>query len=740
VAPLVRKSGCFGCLFSGSVGCFAFITGSLAAALLFAPNILGGSAARFIENALGRKWDGRLEIANVDLSWTGTQSVRGLQLFDPEGEEVMRGLVTLPGVLKWDSSEGQFLTSIDLEELNVHRDLDGVSGLARAVGRGQVPWPQAPLDWSVANFRGRDGLAQRRSYELAWHLALGQWRDDRRPDFLMRVHGARGKLVHTALGGTVLTATGQVSLGGLEGEFNVLCQRAADGAWTGHVQAEGLPSQVLEELAEGLADLPVWCGESVDLSVFLGEQALRGADQEPVLGEGTPVLVQLNSEHAQGRVLGLWSEGQLLAGDGGMATFEARLPGELCSQFGSRALPAALALDPGEELNWRWVARDYALPLWGAGATTPASYTVEGQVLGELTLADANGEPLARLAQGSFKLLKSSTSRPELHTSAILRPIQHTPEQPGARVEYKLRAESEVDWPWAGSEVSYAADGYGLTGSTLDAVLGLDGLLDELLGEGVEGHAAGDLRSSTSRPHRVSLGNTEGVLLEGLEFQDGRLHYARGETRQLELPLGPNLARVLVQPAVPLLATLEPISGRLRLEATDLELAWVDGGAYLVAGELVLDPGEVNVRLHPGLAGLFEAEPEPGPMPLVLLPVRVSAEGSLLRYSELTLPLAGEECDLVGTFDRDTGRLAFMTEASLLVAAHKLALPMGARSVLTDSAYILEMTISGTLGEPSLNFSAEVVGQFMNGGIQQLLRGTPISLLNGAVQSLIEND
>ena len=718
----------------------AFVVGSLAAALLFAPNILGGSAARLAEQALDRKWDGRVEIGSMDLAWTQPQTFRGLKLFDPAGEEVLRGNLTLPGFLKWDSSEGIFHASFDVLELNVRRDMEGVSGLARAVGRGQVPWPQAPLDWSLAEFRAGDGLAQGRPYELAWNLGLGQWRDERRPGYLLRVHGVRGHISHGAHGKTVLTASGEVSLGGLEGHFDVLWERAQDGELSGHLIAEGLPSGVLAELAQGLAELPMWCGMSVDLKLLLGKRALEEAQQEPVAGAGLALLVELENEHTQGRLLGRWVDGTLRSGEGGLATFEAQLSGEVCKQLGARGLPEFLVLEPGEGLTWRWSARDFAWPLGGGALAAPAVYTLEGQVLGELALANASGQVLARLADGRFELTKAEQSPGLLKTSMILREASQDSERPGARVEYSLRAESGGGWPWAGPDVSYSLDSYGMSGATLDTVLGLDGLLLEILGEDVEGHASGSLRALRPKPHRFSLAGADGLLLEGLEFEGGRLRFAQGESRRLELPLGPRLAEVLLQPALPMLATIEPLANVLRVEATDLELAWADGRAYLTAGELVLDPGEVKVRLHPGLAGLFEAEPDPVAVPIVLLPVRLRVEGSLLRYVELTLPLAGEECDLLGTFDRSNQRLAFTTEASLSVAAHKLALPEAARSVLAGSAYIMEMTIGGTLSEPSLNFSAEVVGEFMNGGLQQLLSGTPISLLKSAVQSLVESD
>lgn len=718
----------------------AFIVGSVTAALLFAPNILGGSAARLIEKALGRKWDGHLEITSMELAWTQPQTLGGVRLFDPDGEEVLRGSLTLPGFLNWERNEGRFTADFDLAEVNVHRDLDGVSGLARAVGRGEVPWPLAPLGWEVAEFRGQDGLEQNRPYELNWNLALGQWSDDRRPDFLLGVHGVQGKVVHSAAGETVLTAAGQVSLDGLEGDFDVLWQRAPDGRVSGHLTGKEVPSDVLEELLSGLVDLPVWCGESVDLSLLLGERILLAAEQEVAPGEGVALLVELNSEHAQGRLLGRWSKGQVLAGKAGLATFEAQLPGELCSRFGAQALPGYLALEPGEPLRWRWSAREFSWPLWDADPGAQSNYTVEGQVLGELTLADGAGQGLARLADGRFELTKSGSTLAELSTSVILRSTAADASQPGARVEYGLRSDLEGAWPWAGEQVSYALDGFGLRGETLDEVLGLKGLLAEVFGEELEAHLSGKLRGGDSEPHSLSLANGDGLLIDGLEFQDGRLRFAKGETREVELPLGPQLGRVFLQPALPLLVTLEPISKILRLEATDLELAWRDGRAYMTAGELVFDPGEVDALLHPGLAGLFEAQPRPGPAALILLPVRVRAEGSLLRYSELTLPLAGEECDLVGTYDRDTGLLSFSTEATLLVAAHKLSLPEGARSVLGGSGYMMEMAIGGTLGEPTLNFSAEVVGELVNGGMQQLLRGTPISLFNGAVQSLIEKD
>jgi hypothetical protein len=115
-----------------------FVVGALLLALLvvvaLAPSMLGGFAANTVSSAFGEDFEGRLEIEELELSWTSRQALRGARLLDPDGKEVARVSVDLPSLLDLATSGGAKLGKVSVRaSAELVADEAGVTNLDRAL-------------------------------------------------------------------------------------------------------------------------------------------------------------------------------------------------------------------------------------------------------------------------------------------------------------------------------------------------------------------------------------------------------------------------------------------------------------------------------------------------------------------------------------------------------------------------------------------------------------------------------
>ena len=87
-----------------------------------------------IERAFASRYHGRLELESLDLAWTGRQRIEGARLLDPEGAEVGRATLELPGLaaLLWGRGRRLGQITVDARAELVAAD-DGVTNLDRAL-------------------------------------------------------------------------------------------------------------------------------------------------------------------------------------------------------------------------------------------------------------------------------------------------------------------------------------------------------------------------------------------------------------------------------------------------------------------------------------------------------------------------------------------------------------------------------------------------------------------------------
>lgn len=730
--PAAARRGCFGCLFSGGAGCLAFALGSVLAALLFAPSLLGGAAARFLEGALGQDLFGRLELERVNLAWNEYQEIEGLRLYDNAGVQVMAGRVILPGILHWDADDAPLPVRMELSDLLVHRDTTGTSGLALALGTENGAWPGEELDLEFGEFRSERKLDQEFPYDLEIDIDQIRFLDDRRPDFLLRLHSVRARLLRRRGGRVEVRVTGLANLDGVEGPFEVEWEREPGELGLGRILANRIPSGALAELDEGLCHLPLLCGARLELQAELGldpsgGQRLSGSVQ----GDGGGAVFDL-----------AWDGDSLGLDGGGRLELNSSQAGNWIERAG---LASAGIRSVGPDSSWSAKATELD---WSVGWLTDA----DDDPARTMDFEGSLGEPLlfgdSDLTAGSDS---AAPGEPPSSAGLTWSEVQLRLDQDtgGRRVftaegrcgegELRLRIEGPAGdcLSLCGDRDSYELSGSGLSGVELDGWLGAGGLIDELSTGPmtiVLSGPAGDLQSGT---HVLHLSG--GILkLPPLGIREGVVSMTTPDEQWAVLPMGPQVCSGILQPALPLLHRVEPVGPLLQVRAKELKFR-VDGGRLRYrSGELELAPGELKVALHPGFAALFEAEPSPDPEPMALLPIRLRIEGDTLRYLDLDLPLAEEDCDLSGGMVQlDSARLDFDIRATLQVAAHQLQLPESARVLIAESDYIVEMQIVGPLTGPDLKFSAGALAEFMNGGVRSVLKDMPLPMLQSGMERLL---
>ena len=114
------------------VSAIAFVV--LFAIVAFAPSLLGGLVAGKVTDVFAAEREGKLEIAELDLGWTGRQTLEGVRLLAPDGSEVARISADLPSLLDLAMGTGSKLGKVTVRaEASLVADDAGVTNLDRAL-------------------------------------------------------------------------------------------------------------------------------------------------------------------------------------------------------------------------------------------------------------------------------------------------------------------------------------------------------------------------------------------------------------------------------------------------------------------------------------------------------------------------------------------------------------------------------------------------------------------------------
>lgn len=272
---------CLGCAVVGPLGCAAFLAGGMVVGVWATPLLVAPSAAGWLSERFEETCEGRVDVGEVRLSWTGQQSVRGVVVRDPEGAEVLAARMDFPSLWRL-LSDGE-LGEIALElSLDLALDADGGSNLGRALTSRSGDEFQLDLPEREELLSGL--------FERAGTLSVSAPRlVVARPEApTLSVTGASAALAFGPGVPLVLTAAGSLGAGRfrLDGEVApaALSPEVGDPGATATLSAEAVPADALAAL--GLGELARVLGaREVDLTVSL-EAARDGAAPFALRAEG----------------------------------------------------------------------------------------------------------------------------------------------------------------------------------------------------------------------------------------------------------------------------------------------------------------------------------------------------------------------------------------------------------------------------------------------------------------------
>ena len=150
----------------------------LFAIVALAPSLLGGFVAGKVTQIFSDEREGKLEIAELGLGWTGRQRLEGARLLAPDGSEVARVSVELPSLLDLATGTGRKVGKVTVRaEASLAADDAGVTNLDRAlaVRAGKEKPPAAPEEPGEPMDLGK--LLRELDLEVEVLVTKAQWSD-----------------------------------------------------------------------------------------------------------------------------------------------------------------------------------------------------------------------------------------------------------------------------------------------------------------------------------------------------------------------------------------------------------------------------------------------------------------------------------------------------------------------------------------------------------------------------------
>ncbi len=133
-----ESRSCFGCLFTGGLGCLGFGFGAVLGAIILAPALLSGFGTRvaekFVNAALAGSGAGSFDLEGIGFAWTRPQDVSQMRILDAQGDEVLAGEGTMPSLLSMlGFGDEELCCEFRVTRGDIDFDPDGVSNLTKAL-------------------------------------------------------------------------------------------------------------------------------------------------------------------------------------------------------------------------------------------------------------------------------------------------------------------------------------------------------------------------------------------------------------------------------------------------------------------------------------------------------------------------------------------------------------------------------------------------------------------------------
>lgn len=268
-----------------------------------------------LERAFAERFQGRIELAGLSLGWTGRQQVESARLFDPEGNEVARASLDLPGLLSLAAGRGKKLGRIAVvASADLVADDAGVTNLDRALAPRAAAAP--PSETAPAGEGGGPSALERLEAELDVTIERLSWNDatTRAAGGPVVLENARAQ-AKVQRGGT-LDANAQARLAGTaQGELALTARvERAFAAPTSEappkvdvdLKLDNLPVALLDALARQQGRLSALLGEQLSLQVRAAGTPIAGNLEADLQATRAKLAVRAGLEGGVLRALEGW--------------------------------------------------------------------------------------------------------------------------------------------------------------------------------------------------------------------------------------------------------------------------------------------------------------------------------------------------------------------------------------------------------------------------------------------------
>jgi len=321
-SPRSRRFFSFvGCLVAGPLGCLSFLGGGCAVIVFFTPELFEKLVhdeliAHFEEDLVGE-----LSIEEIDLAWTSTQHLNGVELRDGDGRVVLRGSLDFPPLLAlWPGSESLGVSTLRLEG-DIHVNESGEDNLTRALASKRAAKASGKTE---VEYNRNTSLNVQELLEFAFDSNGQVVVEVRRFSWAVAGGTAQSGVIARELRGTIDLKRGEPLAVKLNGRLGKLNSPSESGSLvvSGHIEreaffaprTEGRPgirgALIAKQLPTELLDLVSVAGESVRGS--LGESFGLQLSLDPAESNRSKFLALLDSEGLSGRATGIVTSNGLL--------------------------------------------------------------------------------------------------------------------------------------------------------------------------------------------------------------------------------------------------------------------------------------------------------------------------------------------------------------------------------------------------------------------------------------------
>lgn len=739
------RRGCFGCVFTGSLGCGAFLLGSGLAAALFAPRLLGGFAARVVERMVSGEINGQLRIESIELAWTERQRINGIMLLDPAGREVLVMSARIPPVLDLLDDE-IFNRRIDLKvaRADIVFDENGVSNLLQALGtRG------APANLDLARLRMGDPVEiQQRYGQVDLQVEHANFTDARRPgwseeanDCTLGLKREEGRVV-----GELSVASFGTAASRLKASWstnNVLLEPWR--AFEVHLTAESVPLELLDALADA----------DVGLADYLGPYAEVGLDASGNLEEAASSSVSVHSDLADLALRATLEEQvlELALEDADTGLNRLSQADAVAAVISSRLLPAGhRVLANRADAGWEIDTLRLRMPVgeWPRKELDTAG-AAEG-MSGVLRIKTSEGVHWE--AEGMGELLRVTevdlaVEAPVEQPLAIrLMAVPELAEEGGApgklsaQVALEARLADLLGEPGGALTIvpcSTSIDARALPSRALDPFVGEAGLVGDALGPTVAVQLSMDATDDGCALDCELRSADRSLAWQGV-LEKNVFRSSDGSRIEGQIDLSRAFHERFLAHIVPWLDELEkdPTSGPVRFSLADFELP-LSWDVVDMEGVLWIDLGTVECSYRGGLGELLGSEPGAEPYRGPLGPWTMQIKRGYVHYNTFSVATPRRLTVLGGRLDLEDGGIEL--NASLPVSAVSHREGVDPSRLGADPNALLPVRLSGAWQDPSVKVAIELKTLFdeVRGGLQDV-PGRVRSVFSSIVETLAPGD